>query len=96
MREFLVSRGPTSSPIVNAPIEARARQLAEERPWASHADNLRIAEDLLRGEFAPKPKPIPRAGPAPVILDTPKTKPAPKRVRRKAPAVEQVTMPDGS
>lgn len=47
----------TSSPIVRDLIERRARQLAEERPWASPEDNRRVAEDLLRGEFAPKPRP---------------------------------------
>lgn len=71
---------------MNARIEARARQLAEERPWASPEDNRRIAEDLLRGEFAPKPRPIPRAEPASAAVDTPMTKPAPKRARRKVEA----------
>ena len=78
-----MSRGPTSSPIVNARIEARARQLAEERPWASHEDNVRRAEDLLRGEYAPKPRPIPRAEPAPAVVDTPQIKPATKRRRKR-------------
>lgn len=81
-----MSRGPTSSPIVNATIEARARQLAEERPWASPEDNMRRAEGLLRGECAPKPRPIQRVEPAPAVVDIPKTKPAPKRARRKVEA----------
>ena len=72
----------TSSPIVRDLIERRARELQAERPWASPEDNRRVAEDLLRAEHAPKPRPIPRAEPATVILDTPKTKPAPKRRRK--------------